>query len=117
MPFQNRALKPDKTASQNLALAALSYTTDYERRTKVEAVHIHASVAITETITITLDSKNGANYDVPLAKVDLISEQDFVWRPNAPLNLQAGDEIKVQCTNANTTGTVYATIKGSELTQ
>lgn len=117
MPVQNRALKPDKTASQNLASAALSYTTDYGRRFKLESVMIHASVAITETVTVTLDSVHGSNYDIVLAKQDLDAEQDFVFRPQGELNLQVGDEIKVQCTNANTTGIVYATIKSSEITQ
>lgn len=117
MPFQNRSLKKDKTTSQNLALAALSYTTDYGRRFKLESVSIHASVAITETITITLDSAHGANYDEVLAVVDLVGEQDYVFRPQGELNLQVGDEIKVQCTNANTTGTVYGTVKASEITQ
>ena len=117
MPFQNRALKKDKTSSQNLALGALSYTTDHGRRFKLESVSLHASVAITETVTITLESAHGANYDEVLATVDLVGEQDFVFRPQGELNLQVGDEIKVQCTNANTTGTVYATVKASELTQ
>jgi hypothetical protein len=117
MPVQNRALKPDKTTSQNLANAALSYTTDYGRRFKLESVSLHASVAITETVTVTLDSAHGANYDVVLAKIDLDAEQDWVFRPQGELNLQVGDEIKIQCTAANVTGTVYATIKSSEITQ
>jgi len=116
MPFQNRALKKDKITSQNLVLGALSYTTDYGRRFKLESVSVHASVAITETITITLDSANGSNYDEVLSTVDLVAEQDFVFRPQGELNLQVGDEIKIQCTNANTTGTVFLTVKASELT-
>lgn len=117
MPVQNRALKPDKTSSQDLSSAALSYTTDYARRARIESISLHASVAITETVTITLVSVNGANYDVVLVKRNLVSEQDLVFRPSGDLNLQAGDKIKVQCTKANSTGTVYVTIKASELTQ
>lgn len=117
MPVQNRTLKSDKTFSQNLASGALSYTSNYGRRFKLESVCLHASVAITETVTVTLDSVNGSNYDVVLAKVNLSAEQDFVFRPQGELNLQLGDEIKVQCTNANTTGTVYGIIKSSEITQ
>ena len=117
MPSQNRALKKDKTTSQNLVSGALSYTTDYGRRFKLESVSLHASVAITETITITLDSAHGSNYDEVLSTVDLVGEQDFVFRPQGELNLQAGDEIKIQCTNSNTTGTVYGTVKASEITQ
>ena len=116
MPVQNRALKFDKTSSQDLSAAALSFTTDYARKVRIESVSLHASAGITETVTITLDSAKGANYDVVLAKRNLAAEQDLVFRPSGDLNLQAGDNIKVQCTNANTTGTVYVAVKASELT-
>ena len=74
-------------------------------------------MAITETITITRDSVNGANYDVVLAVKALISQQDFVYRPSGEENFQDGDEIKIQCTNANTTGVVYVNVKTSEILQ
>jgi len=117
MPVQNRALKPDKTTSQDLSAAALSYATDYGRAFHLESIRIHASTGITETITITLDSAKGANYDHVLATIELSSEQDFIYVPDDDANYQAGDEIKIQCTNANTTGTVYVTVKASELTR
>jgi hypothetical protein len=105
----------DITTSQNLALAALSYTTVFTRKRKLEQILIHVSQAITETITITLDSINGANYDTVLQSVALIAETDFVYRPQGELNLIDGDKIKIECTNANGVGTVYATIKTSEM--
>lgn len=110
-----RSLKSDKTASQNLASGALSYTTAFARKFKLEQVLIGFSQAVTETVTVTLDSVNGANYDRVLQSVALIAETDFVYRPQGEANFQAGDEIKVQCTNANTTGTAYLTIKSSEI--
>lgn len=112
----NRSLKADKTASQDLSAAALSYTTDYGRKFKLEAVYVKASVAITETVTITLDSALGAAYDIILQTYDLVAETSFMWRPQGEMNLQAGDEIKVQCTAANITGVVKAVVKSSELT-
>ena len=111
----NNHLKPDATTSQDLSLDALSYTTAYGRKKRIESVTIHASVNITEAVTITLDSVNGANYDTILATENLEGQKDFVWRPVGGWLLQAGDEIKIQCTNANSTGTVYATVKASEL--
>jgi len=108
-------LKTDKTTSQNLASAPLSYTTTFARSFKLEQVLVHANAPITETITITVDSKHGANYDAILQEVTLNSETDFVYRPQGEGNFQAGDEIKVECTNANLTGTIYVTIKTSEL--
>ncbi len=110
-----RALKPDSTFSQDLSAGALSFVTSFGRRFKVENIIIKASVNITETITITLDSVNGSGYDTILESRDLVGEADFVWRPQGELRLQEGDEIKVQCTNANTTGTVRGSVKTSEV--
>ena len=107
--------KLDLASSQDLSAAPLAYTTSIGRRFKLDSVSGKASVAITETVTITLDSNEGANYDVVLATISLVSKSSFVWRPEGELNLVAGDEIKVQCTNANVTGTIYPIIKTSEL--
>jgi hypothetical protein len=108
-------LKKDLTASQDLSTGALSYTSSGGREFKVEEVLIHFSVAVTETITVTRDSKNGVNYDTVLDRGYMVGEQDYVYRPQGECNFQDGDEIKVQCTNANTTGICYLTIKRSEL--
>ena len=108
-------LKSDKKTSQDLSAGALSLSTSFGRKFKLEQVTIHASVAITETVTVTLVSAQGANYNVVLVARDLVGEQDFIFRPQGECNLQAGDEIKVQCTNANTTGIVYPIIKTSEM--
>ena len=110
-----RSLKSDLTTSQNLASAALSYTTAYGRKFKLEQIIFHASVAISETITITLDAKGGSAYDTVLQEVTLVAEQDLVYRPQGQANFQSGDEIKIQCTNANGTGTIYATVKAQEV--
>lgn len=108
-------LKSDKTASQDLSAGALSYTTSFGRRFKLEQVMVHFSQAVSETITITLDSALGSNYDTVLQSVTLVAETDFVYRPQGDANFQAGDEIKVQCTNANTVGVSYCQIKTSEV--
>ena len=109
------SLKPDLTTSQDLSLAAMSYTTSFGRRFKLEQIIFHASVPITETITITLDSGNGANYDTILRARSLSNESNFVFVPEGHNNFYAGDEIKIQCTNANGAGTLYAIIKASEV--
>ena len=109
------SLKADRTASQDLSSGALSYTTSFGRRFKLESVYLKATAAITETITITLDSALGSAYDVVLQTYDMVAETDYIWRPQGEMNLQAGDEIKIQCTNANTTGVVKAVVKTSEI--
>ncbi|MDD5355086.1 MAG: hypothetical protein PHY56_00890 [Candidatus Omnitrophica bacterium] len=102
------------TTNQDLSAGALNYTTSVGRKFKLAEIILHASVAITETITITRDSKNGANYDHILRSFDLVGEQDFVFRPEGECNFEENDEIKVQCTNANLTGTIYVEIRTME---
>jgi hypothetical protein len=106
--------RADITSSQDLSLAPLSYTTTINRKFKLAEVALHASVAITETITITRDSKNGSTYDHILRSGDLVGEQDFVFRPEGECNFEVGDELKVTCTNANVTGIVKLVIKTME---
>ena len=108
-------IKPDITTSQDLSEGALSYTTTIGRKFKLEKIIFLASVAITETITITLDSAKGVNYDVVLRKKTLVAGQDFTYTPEGENNYQAGDEIKLECTNANITGVLYANLKTSEM--
>lgn len=110
-------IKSDITTSQDLSAAALSFTTSVARRFRVDEIIIKFSANVTETITITLDSKNGATYDGILDKKTLVGKQNYVLPADKKgIELQSGDEIKVQCTNANTTGIAYVTIKASEIT-
>ena len=108
-------LRPDIVTSQDLSAAPLSYTTSINRKFKLQEVILHFSAAVTETITITRDSVNGANYDHILASRALSSEQNFVYRASGEQDFQIGDEVKIQCTNANVTGIAYVTIKTREL--
>ncbi|MFA6067529.1 MAG: hypothetical protein WC810_03010 [Janthinobacterium sp.] len=110
-----RSVKIDINTSQDLSLGALSYTATLTKACKLDQILIHSSVAITETITVTLDNAAGANYDTQLFSMDLSAESNFVWRPSGEMNLQAGDKLLIACTNANATGVVYATAKLSEL--
>ena len=115
--FSSTAVKVSyKETSQNLASAALSYTTNFGRYTRIKSVQIHSSVAISETVTVKFNSSTGSNYDTTLASQALVSESNFYFSPENDLILRPGDEIDVTCTNANTTGTVYVTIKGEAYT-
>ena len=111
----NDTQRADLTTSQDLSVAALSYTSTIGRRFQLDEVILHASVAITETITVSKVSKSGANYTAVLATRDLVAEQDFVFRPQGGCKFLESDEVKVQCTQANLTGTVYVVIKTSAL--
>ena len=99
------------TTSKDLTAGALSYTTSIGRRFRIAQILVHTDVAITETVTITIDSKQGANYDTVLVSWDMVGETDWRFVPDGDTVFYPGDELKVQVTNANTTGTVYVEIK------
>lgn len=108
-------LKIPITTSQDLSVAPLSYTTILTRKFRIKSISFRFSVAITEDITITRDSNIGPNYDIPLRRKSLVSEQDYLFVPEegqAVFNI--GDNVKIECTNANVTGIAYAEIKLSE---
>lgn len=109
------SLHPDQYSSQDLSLAPLSYTAMYGKRFKLDQVIVHFSQAVTETVTVTLVSAKGTNYNSILQMVTIQASQDMDWRPQGEANFQSGDSIKVQCTNANSVGIAYLTIKSSML--
>lgn len=108
-------LKADLTTSQDLSAGVLSYTSPAGRKFKLEEILIHFSVAVTETITVTKDSINGANYDTILDKGYLVSEQDYVFRPQGECNFWDGDKVKVESGGVSEVGICYLTIKTSEM--
>ena len=112
---KNNTLKSDIRTSQDLSAGALSYTTSIARKFKLSSIHFKAYAAITETITISKDAKGGTDYDCVIKSVSLSAQQNYVFRPDGDEDFQSGDELKIQCTNANLTGTIYATIKLREL--
>ena len=105
-----------KTGSQDLTGGvALALTSVFPGNFKLLMVLLHASENITETVSVHVDSKDGANYDTELATSNLSAADDYVFRPTGECILQQGDQIKVACTAANTTGIVYATIIAEDL--
>lgn len=111
----DRSLRIPITTSQDLSAGAMAYTTSIGRRFKLESISIHFSVAVTETLTITRDSAQGANYDTVLISRDLVAATDYVFRPQGEENEFIGDEIKIAITNANLTGIAYIEIKTREV--
>lgn len=112
------------SGSADLTSAALSLTTNVaatgrvasgftmavaERR-KLDHVTLEASEAITETVTLTLNSHLGSAYDVVLDTGVLTAEQAYQYVPLTPIYLGPGDNLTLACTDTNTTGTVYGAI-------
>ncbi len=104
----NRFLRA--STSQALSAAGLSYTTNFDGNFQLDEVHLKASTNITETVTVTFTSRTGSNYNVVLDTSSLSSISNYVFRPSGNLICMDGDQITVNCTAANHTGTVYAEI-------
>jgi|GEM_PF-1973889 len=104
-----------KESSQNLSSAAMNYTTNFSDKVRVRAIFVHASVAITETVKIYLDSLTNATYDTLLVSQGLTSQQDLFYLPEGGIILEDGDELNITVTNANATGTVYVTVMAETL--
>lgn len=107
-------LRPDQIAEQDLSLGPLLFKSSYGRKFKLEQVMLHASQPITETINVTFISKSGSDYNLLLRTHDMSSEFDFLHRPTGECNFHPGDEIQVECTNANLIGIVSLQLKTSE---
>lgn len=98
--------------SQNLVSAPLSVIQDYTEDGTLIGVYLGASVAITETVTITKVSRFGSVYNHVLKTADLNGDQYVRFCPaDEKIVIKKGDSVKVQCTNANTTGVVYGIIQ------
>ena len=109
------SLNSDQYASQNLASGPFSAIFIYQKKYKLDQVVIKFSQPVYETVTVTMISKNGANYNVVLDTQTLGGESSYVFRPTGEANFQDSDQINVQCTNANLIGIAYCTIKSSQL--
>jgi len=106
-----------KESSQDLSSSAMSYTTDFSDKVKVKQILFHAASAISQTVTFTLDSKTGANYDTVLALEELLDEQSYTYIVPNGLVLEDGDELIIGCTNTDTPAiTVYVTIVAEDVT-
>ena len=97
------------TASQNLASAALSstitFTADF---VELLEVNLHSTIAITQTVTCTRVSVNGANYSFVLDTSSLSSQSNYIYAPTRGKAFRKGDTLTVTCTNTSTpAATVY----------
>lgn len=100
--------------SQNLVSAALSYEWTLERDMDLLQVLLHASANITETVQITHVDGSSSNYNTVLDTTNITAGANYSFRPTGRCAFKKGDKIKITCTNANTTGIVYAKIIAEE---
>ena len=98
------------TGSQVLSAGALDLTTAINFDTMLSYVSIKFSTAVSETVTLSIDSGEGANYDITLQSSSFTSRTNIFYQPEKPLYLKKGTELRVQCTNGGATGTAYVVI-------
>lgn len=97
--------------TQDLSLGALSQDFVFQYDVEVIQVLLTASVNITEDFTISyIDTENGTNYDI-IIRDRSINNEDDAAELEINFRLRKGDKIRVQCTNANTTGIIYGTLQ------
>jgi len=100
-----------KHASVDLSAEAFSQTFDFDNSGRLLSVYVHASAAITEDIIISFDSKEGTVYHTVIAERTTEAETDYVYSSAGMVAFSIGDKVKVEVTNANTTGVVGVTVK------
>lgn len=113
--IRKRIILDPITFSQDLSSAVLSKTTTISKDAKLLGVYLHFGATVSETVEVTKDMNAGANYDTVLKSEDLSTAADFVFRPTGEEILKEGDNIKVTCTKAAATCTVYGSIYFEEI--
>ena len=110
---KSRFPKPDQSFTQDLRSSDLSFTTSTRNKPfHLDQVTFKFNRTSTGTITITLDSVKGSDYDSILLECPYTDQKDFVYRPQGEAIFNAGDEIKVECDGV---GTVFGIVKTSEI--
>lgn len=85
--------------SSTTGAVAIAITTAFASKMRIKSIRGHASAAVVEALTITLDSLTGAAYDAKQATVSA-GWTDFFWQPDGDDLLEAGDEIAIACANS-----------------
>jgi len=97
----------DRTVVHSTGTAAINTTTAFATKNfdlKSVTLHLDAALAAGETVYITLDATDGANYDAVLREYDLgtAGGTSFTYAPTVPVPCEVGDEIVVTMANSLT---------------
>lgn len=110
-------LRPHPTEDstlQDLSAGPLDVSTAQVADFRLSRVTLHSDAAITQTVQVILTSVLGAAYSVVLASVNLVAATDFVYQPDAPLNLLVGNQIRVTCTDTGSPAANVGVVIGME---
>ena len=79
----------------NVAFTLSSLPVTLEKRTRLVAVYITYSAAVSVSATVTLNSGIGSDYDVTLATLVFTAERYGVYLSERPIPISEGDVIDV----------------------
>ena len=106
--MRDQKIKITETATQALGAGALAYSYTFLRDGYLDGVEIHFSGACSQTVSVTRDSVDGANYDTVLKSEALSVVTDFTYFPSRKRYFRKGDIIKIGITSGGST-TAYLT--------
>lgn len=82
----------------NCRRTAVGWTPALAHRRRIDLVTLKAASAITQDITVTLNSAQGSAYDVVLDSVSLSAATDYAYKPAGDVVLGPGDQVTLACT-------------------
>lgn len=113
--MSKRFIKNSQKYTQDLSTGPLSFTTTFGKKPfRTMLVTLKATQAISETVTISLDSVNGSAFDVLICSVDLVAERNFFYKVGGDLELLPGDQLVITCSDDNSVGSVSGEVRASE---
>lgn len=97
--------------SQDLSAGEFNKDFNFGRSCKLVTVYVHASVPISEEVSIFYKSEKGSSFDTLIEEKVLSDNQDYVFAAEGSIAIDEKENINVTITNANTVGIVYVTAK------
>ena len=107
----------ESTTTQDLSAGALDFTTTLGTDFRLVSIFIHSTIAISQTMTVTVDALAGVGFDTVIGKKTFISKSDIQFVPAAVnQDFADGNEIRVQMTNSGTpAATVSVTVVSTQI--
>jgi len=94
---------------------AMSSTTEFDTRWRLLRLMIHFDEECSQTLTITFNSKDGANYDTVISTQVLVGVTDIYVQGEETDIFWRGDELTVAITAGAGAPTAYLTIIGEQI--
>ena len=101
---------PITVPSQDLSVAPMSFTTTETENFKVDYIYLSFSTPVTETVTVT---RTDPTLDEILETSSLISASTLrlAHDQTVLIDVDNGQQLKIECTNTGSTGTVTTILK------